>query len=214
MTPNPNPSPELIEVAQADRDAAASILDAIAGGGVGGIFAALAARNGKSDDNHIVQAFAARRLAALPPPTPAETVTVALPGAGEAQGVGITGPCANCGSEGSSVKGPDKLHPYRVFCKSCGASTAHHASWRASNDAWNRRPPPATVAAANDEGVAEQISRLRAAYDAVADWPEKRGDPMTVGGAGFMDLLKLRNLVAELLDDPAAIRLLSQGGGK
>lgn len=68
--------------------------------------------------------------------------------------------------------------------------------------------PPAQSYA---DGVAEQVTRLRDAYDAVAYWPEKRGDPMTVGGAGFMDLLKLRNLVAELLDDPAAIRLLSQG---
>lgn len=57
-----------------------------------------------------------------------------------------------------------------------------------------------SVPATNQAGEADVRVRLREAYDAVADWPEKRGDPMTVGGAGFMDLLKLRNLVAELLD--------------
>lgn len=40
---------------------------------------------------------------------------------------------------------------------------------------------------------------LAAAYEVVKEWPEKRGDPMTVGGAGFMDLLALRNLVPEVL---------------
>lgn len=45
----------------------------------------------------------------------------------------------------------------------------------------------------------EEVERLREAYNAVADWPEKRGYPMTVGGQGFMDLLALRNLVGEML---------------
>lgn len=57
----------------------------------------------------------------------------------------------------------------------------------------------------NDDATPSQrldpatVERLRAAYDAVSDWPEKRGDPIAVGSAGFMDLLALRNIVAELL---------------
>jgi hypothetical protein len=47
------------------------------------------------------------------------------------------------------------------------------------------------------------MQQLQAAYDAVKDWPEARGDPRTVGDAGFMDLLALRNLV------PAAIAALT-----
>ena len=54
--------------------------------------------------------------------------------------------------------------------------------------------PPAPLRA--DAG---EVERLREAYNAVAYWPEKRGDPMTVGGQGFIDLLALRNLVGEML---------------
>lgn len=46
----------------------------------------------------------------------------------------------------------------------------------------------------------EKRAELRAKYDEVAEWPERRGDPMLVGGIGFLGLLELRNAVPALLD--------------
>jgi hypothetical protein len=45
----------------------------------------------------------------------------------------------------------------------------------------------------------ELIEAAKAAYDAVKEWPEKRGGPMEVGGEGFMNLLQLRNMVPDLI---------------
>jgi len=40
---------------------------------------------------------------------------------------------------------------------------------------------------------------LGQAYEKVKEWPERNGDPMEVGGQGFMDLLALRNLIPDAL---------------
>lgn len=40
---------------------------------------------------------------------------------------------------------------------------------------------------------------LEQAYEKVKEWPERNGDPMEVGGQGFMDLLALRNLIPDAL---------------
>jgi hypothetical protein len=47
--------------------------------------------------------------------------------------------------------------------------------------------------------IAELIAKAQAAYDAVAEWPERNGDPMAVGATGFMGLLELRNIVPALI---------------
>lgn len=49
----------------------------------------------------------------------------------------------------------------------------------------------------NTEIAEDLAGALERAHKAVCDWPERRGEPMTVGGDGFMDLLALRNLVPE-----------------
>jgi Lar family restriction alleviation protein len=131
---------------------------------------------------------------------------------GAVEGVALL-PCPFCGGEAHhptiKTRTGEEVCLTVVWCKGCeiemhnGLDDIPRAA-----EQWNTRTTPPARSYA--DGAAEQVARLRDAYNAVADWPEKRGDPMTVGGAGFMDLLKLRNLVAELLDDPAAIRLLSQ----
>ena len=48
-------------------------------------------------------------------------------------------------------------------------------------------------------GAEAMREALEAAYKKVEMFPEERGEPMTVGGAGFMDLLALRNLIPQVI---------------
>lgn len=49
-------------------------------------------------------------------------------------------PCAHCGHDDpESIKGNDKIHPYRITCPKCGCGTAHHGSFPAAITAWNTR---------------------------------------------------------------------------
>lgn len=79
MTPNPNPSPELIERARELLAQAYERADLIC--------PATDVRSGNKIDWVREKVALDAILAALTPPTPAETVTVALPGAGEAEPV-------------------------------------------------------------------------------------------------------------------------------
>lgn len=54
--------------------------------------------------------------------------------------------------------------------------------------------------------MSDIVEQARNAYNLVKEWPERRGDPMEVGGAGFMDLLALRNLVPALLAEITSLR--------
>lgn len=56
-------------------------------------------------------------------------------------------------------------------------------------------------------GLGELVERLNAAYQEVAEWPEKRmpGVDITTLGEGFSDLLRLRNIVPEAADAITAL---------
>lgn len=61
--------------------------------------------------------------------------------------------------------------------------------------------PARTDDAAQPSGDAAAMREaLERAYEKVKLYPERNGDPMWVGGQGFMDLLALRNLVPDALE--------------
>jgi len=75
--------------------------------------------------------------------------------------------CANCDGEGESIKSDDKLHPYRVVCKTCGNGTANHGDFKASWQAWRRRPTPSEGArdsALEEADAARYLIRKGGAY--------------------------------------------------
>lgn len=74
--------------------------------------------------------------------------------------------CPHCGSDDvENIKHPDKVHPYRVTCKSCGCGTAYHGDWKAAYASWRKRAVdlPALVTALRQAeaapGVVEAIVR-------------------------------------------------------
>lgn len=64
--------------------------------------------------------------------------------------------CAHCGGDPECIKGGDKVHPYRVVCKNCGAQTALHGDFLAAWKAWKRRPLR-TPAPDSREAVLERV---------------------------------------------------------
>jgi uncharacterized small protein (DUF1192 family) len=61
------------------------------------------------------------------------------------------------------------------------------------------------IVEAREASMSDLVERLRTSYAAVAEWPERRGSPMEVGGTGFLDLLNLRNIVPEAADRIVAL---------
>jgi Lar family restriction alleviation protein len=75
-------------------------------------------------------------------------------------------PCPFCGGEANFVKGPDKVHPYRGSCASCGFCTAHHGSFQAAIDAWQSRTPEA----ATITSLTAEVERLKDALFRAKSW--------------------------------------------
>lgn len=78
-----------------------------------------------------------------------------------APGAGDDDYCPHCGGHATSIKSNDKVHPYRIICDGCGASSAHHGDYRACSLAWRRRVavPHAPATRPDLPDVDESISK-------------------------------------------------------
>lgn len=199
MTPNPNPSPEL-------REAVEKLTRPIIG---------MENRTSLEVRDILFDRIRSHFAALSPPPTITETVTVALPAPGEVeanleaqrQAIEACARIADIHAEPTDTPG-DFTKGYEVAAGKIARSI--------------RKLCPnaslATVAAANDEGVAriidpavwDEAEQYRVRAD---EWFAKGrttpGDCLTDGYREKADAMQ-----APLLAKAAAIRLLSQGGGK
>lgn len=173
MTPNPNPSPELPKCRYCGGAGKFQVVSPVS-------------------DHAWATCFCSR---ALTPPTPAETVTVALPGAGEVRfwqqaiGTEIARQCGiGAGTCGNADDGSGLFEVNASLDLNGFAAAMKEASF-------------ATVAAANDEGVARIIC------------PEAWSDADT-GLSEPEASQHIAILRRDALAKAAAIRLLSQGVGK